>query len=51
MDSALSLYKTARVVGSRRVTRAWKQQNAYREPRRAVSRTLFELFVYLIANC
>ena len=30
MDSALCVYKTARVVGSRRVTRAWKQQNASR---------------------
>ena len=50
IDSALCVYKTARVVGSRRVTRTWKQQNASRTPRRAVSRTLLELFVYLIAN-
>ena len=48
--SALCVYKTARVVGSRRVTQAWKLQNASRAPWRAVSRTLLELFVYLIAN-
>ena len=44
MDSALCVYKTVRAVGSRRVTHAWKQQNA------SVSHTLLELFVYLIAN-
>ena len=52
-DSAMCVYKTvktARVVGSRRVAGAWKQQNASRAPRRDVSRILLELFVYLIAN-
>ena len=50
MNSVLCVYKTARVVGSRRVTREWKQQNTSCVPRRAVSNTLLELFVYLIAN-
>ena len=32
------------------VTRVWRQRNASRSPRRAVSHTLLELYVYLIAN-
>ena len=36
MDSALCVYKTARVVGSHRVTRVWKQTNESRAVRTPV---------------
>ena len=44
-------FQSARVVDSHRLTRTGEDNKTHpARPRRAVSRTLLELFVYIIAN-